>query len=610
MRCSRLLSGTAIILLAALPALAGWAIHGPDGGSVKRLVFDPTDASIVYAAASNGLFRSADGGQHWVAGAGLVGTGLLDVAVAKSDPRVIFAASASGLFKSTDRGASFHLVQSNGAFHLAVSRQNADIVYCVSINGPVQSTDGAATFGPRGSGLPAGLASAIAVDPQNAATVYVSFPTSPGVYKSTDSGAHWAPASSGLTAPQVFALAVDPSNGNTLYAGGRAPAILKSTDGAATWTALNAGPNDLTCAGVEVSPSSPSTLLAATNHGALRSTDGGASWGRGDGFVDENTVAVALDPVSPARFLAAMALHVYRTADGGTTSVLSEAGLDSFSTQAIAADPHDDAVVYAGGPGGFARSTDHGRTWLLSTAIAPLRLAVDANASTLYAAAGTLVYRSVDRGGAWTPFADGLPGVTPQMLTPDPQLSGTLYAVVNGMVYKRVGEAAWVSRNNGLPGGLDFVTVDPHASDTLYSGGPDGVFKSSDGGASWAAANNGLTGLNTVGLAVDPFDSRHIFAWSPTKNFVSTDAGASWSADPGFRGDRYFHPAAAGVAYSNSFADVQRSTDGGKTWSSLAGGLPESHALFAVGAGGTPYLGSFAGGVFALEGVRRRAVGR
>jgi hypothetical protein len=107
--------------------------------------------------------------------------------------------------------------------------------------------------------------------------------------------------------------------------------------------------------------------------------------------------------------------------------------------------------------------------------------------------------------------------------------------------------------------------------------------------------------LNSVGLAVDPFDSRHLFAWSPTRDFESTDGGANWSLALGISGDRIFHPAVAGVVYASRFNDVQRSNDGGKTWTSLANGLPKSHSLFVIGAGGTVYLGDSSGGVFVFE---------
>jgi hypothetical protein len=603
--------GFLLLMLFALPvAGSGWTISGPDGGTIRRLVFDPADPSIAYAGTSNGLFRSADGGQHWVAAPLLLGINIGDIAVAKSDPRIVFAASPSGLFKSSDRGASWRVLSDSGSFHLAVSAQNASVVYNVSINGLIQSANGGVTFGSRGAGLPSGTATGLVVDPQNDAVVYAAFPASAGVFKSTDSGAHWSQANSGLTAPQVFSLAVDPADGTMLYAGGGASTIFKSTDAAASWMPLATGFSGLTTTELEVSPSSPSTILAATSRGALMSTDGGALWSRGAGMADASAAEVALEPTNPATFLVALPYHLYRTGDAGATSVLSESGLTSFFTQSIATDPRNDAVVYASGPAGFARSGDHGRTWTLSTTIQPSRIAVDANSSTLYAAGGN-VQRSIDGGQTWSAFNAGLPGTSPFFLAADPQLSGTLYTVVNGAVYKKVGEDAWVSRSVGLGDSIDFVTIDPHTSSTVYAGGPPGIFKSSNGAATWAPANVGLTGLNAFGVVVDPFDSRHLFAWS-TQVFESVDAGANWSrrSDTNLRGPIIFDPSASGVAYANTFLGVLRSVDSGKTWYALGTVEPKSHSLFAIGAGGTPYLADSSGGVFVFQLLRQRAVGK
>jgi hypothetical protein len=49
-----------------------WTIKGPQAGAPLRIVFDPADSSIVYAATTNGLFRSSDGGQHWTVGEGML----------------------------------------------------------------------------------------------------------------------------------------------------------------------------------------------------------------------------------------------------------------------------------------------------------------------------------------------------------------------------------------------------------------------------------------------------------------------------------------------------------------------------------------------------------
>ena len=152
------------------------------------------------------------------------------------------------------------------------------------------------------------------------------------------------------------------------------------------------------------------------------------------------------------------------------------------------------------------------------------------------------------------------------------------------------------------------MIVDPRDSSTVYAGGPPGVFKSNNGGESWTASNTGLTGLNAIGLSVDPFDSRHVFAWSPTQAFESSDAAATWTLRAGLRGDIIFDPSARDIVYANFFNDVQRSVDGGKTWSSMTNGLPRSHGRLAVGVDGTVYIGDAEGGVFVFDFLRRRAV--
>lgn len=613
MCCRALRRGSLLLLLLALPAFAAsrWVIDGPDGGTVNRLVFDPGDPSIAYAAASNGLFRSFDGGQHWAGATALLGTTVLDVAVAKSDSRTAYAATGNGLYKTTDRGASWRVAREGSWFRVAVSAQNAEVVYSASFAGSVRSDDGGITFGSRGSGLPNGVPLAIAVDPQDAATVYASFQSVNGVYKSSDAGAHWTPPNESLN-DRAFSIAVVPGDGATLYAGGGST-VWKSTDGAASWTALDAGAIGTTAYWLAISPTAPSTILAATNRGVLRSTNGGTSWSRPASLSTDTTVsAVAADPGNPATFLAVLALHVYRSTDAGASSVVSDSGLASFFTRSIATDPRDDAVVYAAGPAGLARSADHGRTWSLSTTLQLLTgVAADADGRTIYAINNT-VQRSADGGNTWSSIGAGLPdGASPFFIAADPRQSGTLYTVVNGAVYKKVGDGAWSARSGGLDPSMDFVTIDPQDSSTLYTGGPTGVFKSSNGGTSWTAANTGLTGLNAFGVAVDPFDSRHLFAWSSTHVFESTDGAASWKAlSTGPHGARTFDPYLAGGVYASDFDSVDRSTDGGKTWYPLAEGIPRSFSIIAIGARGTPYIGSSSGGVFAYSFVRIRGVGK
>src|SRR5664279_180702 len=174
-----------LFVLFALPTFAAdnrWSIQGPDGGPVTRLAFDPGSSSIAYAGTPNGIFRSADGGQHWTAASELLGTQIGDVAVAASDPQKVFAATTSGLYKSSDRGLTWSVVHPFASYAVAVSRTNANIVYSDSTGGPFRSSDGGATFGSVGSGLPSAPAavSVLAVDPRSPDTVYAAYQTTAG----------------------------------------------------------------------------------------------------------------------------------------------------------------------------------------------------------------------------------------------------------------------------------------------------------------------------------------------------------------------------------------------------------------------------------------------
>jgi photosystem II stability/assembly factor-like uncharacterized protein len=543
---------------------------------------------------------------------------VFNVAVAQSDPRRVFAASAFGLYRSDDRGANWRVINPASSFFVAVSPQNPNIVYSLPPGGPVRSDDGGVTFGAKGSGLQ-GINSVLVVDPQSPDTAYVGSAANGGIYKTTDGGAHWtAGTNNGFNFRQVLWLAVDPSNGSTLYAGAQFDGVYKTTNGGTTWTKLPTGFPDASGYSLAVGPPSSGALLAGTDRGAVKSADGGATWTRlelPDG-TDATVNAVAVDPLNAANILVNTRGNVLRSTDGGATFTDVTSNILSFAADAIVADRHDEAIVYAGGFSGFYKSSDHGASWSVSTAIRPLRLAIDADSSTLYAIAARLVRRSTDGGDTWADISAGLPPATsitaPTFLVADPQLSGTLYTVAGGSVYKKVGDAPWSARGNGLSGTITFLTIDPHDSATLYAVGTGGLFKSTNGGESWSSANANLTfggAIPAIGLAVDPFDSRHLFAWSMIADYQSADGGASWLPfTPPLTGSAMvFDAAHPGVLYATAGLSLHRSADAGKTWGSIEPGL-NVHSLFVVGPRGTTlYAGGVSGGVFVFQFGRGRA---
>jgi hypothetical protein len=604
-----------LVAFASFSLLAGenrWTIKGPDAGNPNKIVFDPADSSIVYAATSNGVFRSSDGGQHWTVGAGTLGTPFGDVAVASGDPLKVFASSVYGLYKSSNRGVTWSVAHGFGSFKVAVSA-NGSVVYSVSTGGPIRSTDGGVTFGSAGSGFPAFTSVAsLNVDPQNADTVYAALLSTAGVYKSTDGAAHWSAANSGLTASAYYSLAIDPSNNSVLYAGPGPGRIFKTTDAGASWTELTNGLGNSFYRSMSISAS---TIIAVTDAGFYKSTNAGSSW-IGPSQPGAGT-AVAIDPNNASNILLASNFNVVRSTNGGSTFTPSASGLTAAYTQSISLDPRNESVVYQSGSAGIFKSIDHGESWTSLLATLTQSIVVDPfDSQTVYAITSGNLRRSVNGGVAWADFSTGLPSTAVGILA-DPLTPGTLYTVSNGAPHKKVGTAAWTIKNSGLPTGTfaAFIAIDPNNASVLYTGGSFGVYKSTNAGDSWTSVSNGLPASGAAGISIDRFDSNHLLSWMNSSGFESTNGGASWAPFATTAGRQAillaFDPSTPGRIYNSSFDAVERSNDGGKTWFSISTGLGKSHgSVFVISqTGNSLFTGGSDSGVWVFHFSRSRAVG-
>ena len=197
-------------------------------------------------------------------------------------------------------------------------------------------------------------------------------------------------------------------------------------------------------------------------------------------------------------------------------------------------------------------------------------------ADTVYAGAATGgVWRSTNAGTSFT-------SVWPATLTPS---IGALAIATDGTLYAGTGE--------GNPGG----------GSVTFPG--NGVYRSADGGATWT--QRGLAGSERIGrLAIDPTNANRIFAAATGSLFVpggvrglyrTTDGGVTWqlvlagangttgaidvAIDPGTPSRVYVamwdhRRMPQGRVYGGVGSGIFRSTDGGTTWTRLAGGLPGS----------------------------------
>jgi len=218
--------------------------------AIRKIIVDSTEAKKIYVLADGSIqyvLRSADGGLTWnqVLVENIIGLGM-----APSNPQILFAAgqiasatAPMGVFMSKDGGTTWtskriSATPGSSASAVAVDPRNAKVVFLGGQrNGNAalyKSTNGGTSWKDVTRTLQ-GPVSAIAVDPKAANRVFVV--TDLGIYRTDNGGTSWILLKSVYS---KHATAFHPTKANTLYVGGYL-GVLASADAGATWTDLNAG---------------------------------------------------------------------------------------------------------------------------------------------------------------------------------------------------------------------------------------------------------------------------------------------------------------------------------------------------------------------------------
>jgi len=560
----------------------------PEGGRIRAIAVDPVQPQMVYAALwSTGVVRSVDGGRNWLPV--LQHKGKFDVealAIDPQDPGIVYAGTTAGVYKSVDRGTAWSLYATGlNVLSLAVDPGNSLVVYAgTNGTGVHKSTDGGVTWTPLGASAIDGFVPAVAVNPHDAKTIFAG--TDNGLFVSTDAGASWTKWSG-----VVRAFAFDPRTAGVVYAVG--DWVYKSTDGGANWTKFSEAPNgyDLSVAvdsvtagtvyvgnyyGVRTSadggasfgavsmprewgiralaadPATAGTVYAGTNGGGLfKSADAGASWTASSTGLAGGISALVVDSRNARTLLMSSGTSlycgvelwgaggngVYRSTDGGTTWSPSTAGLAATGVTALAADPNNPDVVYAGvngGTGGVYKSTDAGLTWISVSSGSPIvTLLVDRAASgTVYAGSyGGGIFKTTDGGAHWAAINTGLTNHSVFALAADPATPTTVYAGTEGDgVFKSTnGGGSWTKTGTGARVVLGVVPDPGHTGVLFAAGWVDGIYRSADSGATWTPVSGAPSSV--TGLAIDPASPATFYATSYDDGlFTSADGGVTWSA--------------------------------------------------------------------------------
>jgi len=247
-----------------------------------------------------------------------------------------------------------------------------------------------------------------------------------------------------------------------------------------------------------VDPLSPDTLYAATLPGTVfRSLDQASTWTEVGSSISDGAVSLGINPLNPAVLLAGtLSSGAYRTTDYGATWDSVNVGLTSREVRAIAVDPVDTSIVYAGTSGGLFKSANGGVSW----------------------------------------SAAGLTGVTITDIALNPMGPDTVYVGTDGQgVYESTDGLGAVTQVNSGLGSLRIVALAVHPThpDTLYAATLDaGVYRSGDGAVSWSAANTGLSATAMTSLVLSPASPSVLFvgtaASEATQVYKSTDNAQNW----------------------------------------------------------------------------------
>ena len=417
------------------------------------------------------------------------------------------------------------------------------------------------THGPEGAWV-----SELVIDPQHPATVYAS--TESGIFKTTDGGGRWRRLSR-FPAADAQMLAIAPSDPDVLYAavamhaGPNLYPVYRSLDAGATWERVIADADLDTGVTfpqprqrIVIDPSDPDIVYVATfDGGVLKSSDGGRHWhpavsGFGASEFDTRVFNIAIDPLRPRTLLAATTTGLWRSRDGAATW-LPVAKLPKFrDIAAIAFDPSDQRVAYAGGDKGLFRSTNAGNTW---SRVGDLPVGPDFEVVEISIAPSDpdVIY-----------VGDG-----------------------NGHIYRsRDGAESWKLTDHDFGPAFTLpIAVHPSDPSTLYAGSEraDGVTKSVDGARTWRTVNGGLTASRISWVVADPSRPNVVYAGTTVGGGIqaiqkSEDGGNTWSDLGQLATALGIDPSSPDVLYAGSLGKIYRSDDGGRHWSFLRRLLIES----------------------------------
>jgi photosystem II stability/assembly factor-like uncharacterized protein len=522
-----------------------------DSKTIARIVVHPTDTSIVYVAAmgdlwnpsaERGLYKTTDFGKTWkailTAPKGYetkVGCG--DVVLDPENPNTVYAAlyarrrtpwsftagpeytdgkDLGGIFKSTDGGATWKkleggLPRGTGRIGLDIFRKVPKILYAV-----VQSDEGGTTN----------------IDNVESKTG--------GVFRTDDAGEHWTRMNALDPRPFYFSqIKVDPADAKRVYVLGFMLHVSDDSGKAFQEDFFKNVHSD--CHALAIDPANPKRIILGTDGGVYQSFDGGKLWQFLNKFAAGEYYRITLDSSTPYRIAGGLQDNLNwlgpsmtRSKEGILNSDWTNlGGGDGFY---CVFDPVDTAVVYAESQEGYVHRFNlrngeikglrpepaEGQPAFRFHWNSPLIPSLHEK-GTMYLG-GNHVFKLYDRGEHW------------KTISPD----------LSAQIPRRIMTTGSGAENYGV---VYALAESPLAAGMLWAGTDDGkLWVTRNGGESWTDLTEHLP-KSIKGQWIGRIEPGHF------------DAEVAYMTVLGYVSGDY-----APLAF--------RTSDGGKSWTSVAGNLP------------------------------------
>ena len=566
--------------------------------SIGIVELDPNNANVVWVGTGennhqralgygDGVYKSMDGGKSFKNMGLKESRQIGGIVIDPRNSNIVFVACEGsawgpggdrGLYKTVDGGANWKKVleisENTGVNNVVIDPSNPDIMYATSeqrrrhhftkiSGGPesavYKSTDGGENWRKVNKGLPSVELGGMGIDvsPVDPNVVYLIVEAQDkkgGFFRSTDKGESWDKMSDYTSSGQYYnEIVCDPKNVDKVYS---TETVSKVTiDGGKTWTNISINKRHVDDHAIWIDPRDTDHFMIGGDGGIYESWDAGKTFDFKENLPVTQFYRVYVDNAKPF-------YNVYggtqdNNSFGGPSANISSNGVTSDEWTVTvggdgfwgAVDPNNPDIVYSEWQYGNVvrfdkksgeeisikpneRKGEEAYKWnwnapLLISKYSPTRLYMAANK----------VFCSDDRGDTWKVISDDLTSKTDRNTFP---VMGKFWSI--DAVAKDVSTSQW--------GTIVSLDESPLKQGLLYAGTDDGVISvTENNGQSWEQVKS-FPGVPDYCYVSDIFADRF------NENVVYA------SFDNLKRDD--FKPY------------LLRSTDKGKTWTSVAGNLPEN----------------------------------